>query len=94
VEIACICHARIDPTQSLAKERVLLSLEAFKILFSQSLPKVKWRQEILPTQINYPTASSGVFCVMPDLIRHPVRFLDSGVRRKDGIRGKPRGMHP
>jgi hypothetical protein len=24
--------------------------------------------------INYPAARSGVFCVMPDLIRHPVRF--------------------
>ena len=45
-------------------------------------------------KINYPAASSGVFCVMPDLIRHPVRVLDSGVRRNDGTRGKPRGMHP
>ncbi len=53
-------------------------------------------------KINYPAAGSGVFCVMPDLIKpapdlirgHPVRFLDSGVRRNDGTRGKPRGMHP
>jgi hypothetical protein len=36
-----------------------------------------------------PAASSGVFCIMPDLIRHPVRFLDSGIRRNDGTRGKP-----
>jgi hypothetical protein len=28
------------------------------------------------------------------LIRHPVRFLDSGVRRNDEERGKPRGMYP
>jgi hypothetical protein len=42
--------------------------------------------------INYPAASSGVFCVMSDLIRNPVRFLDSGVRRNDGTRGKPQGM--
>jgi hypothetical protein len=41
-----------------------------------------------------PAASGGVLCVMPDLIRHPVRFLDSGVRRNDGTRDKPRGMNP
>jgi hypothetical protein len=45
-------------------------------------------------QINYPAASSGVPYVMPDLIRHPVRFLDSGVRRNDGTPAKPRGIHP
>jgi hypothetical protein len=43
--------------------------------------------------MNYPAESSGVssFNVMPDLIRHPVRLLDSGacpgprsgVRRND-----------
>jgi len=45
-------------------------------------------------KINYPAASSGVLYVMPDLIRHPVRFLDSGVRRNDGTRGKSRGIYP
>jgi len=32
---------------------------------------------------------------MPDLIRHPVCFfLDSGFRRNDLMRGKPRGIEP
>jgi hypothetical protein len=36
------------------------------------------------TEMNYPAASSGVSHVMPDLIRHPGRFLlDSGFRRND-----------
>jgi hypothetical protein len=32
---------------------------------------------------------------MPDLIRHPVCFfLNSGFRRNDLMRGKPRGIEP
>ncbi len=44
--------------------------------------------------VNNLAASSGLLYVMPDLIRHPARFLDSGVRRNDGVHDKPRGMCP
>jgi hypothetical protein len=59
VGITCICHTRIDPTQSLAKECVLLPLEEFKILITQSLPKVKRREEIPRPKFIDPIQSAG-----------------------------------
>ena len=55
-------------------------------LFFNKPPRGKWRGIVCHVGLDKPA---------PDLIRkHPVGFLDSGVRRNDGTGGKPPGIHP